>query len=180
MSEYFENSQEHLFNELLLVDLFIHAQVIKFRMENRESQNKYNGLYISEEEIDVLINHNSVSRYWSKNPENMGDEYQKILKGIKTINLHIEEKLKNTRARGISLNLIKLRDIFKLNSLEMKVLCICLAPQFDSKYRKLFAYLQNDVTRKNPSVELILNLICLSFKDKVDARSLFTGAGPPI
>src|SRR5580693_5391608 len=45
-------------------------------------------------------------------------------------------------------------------------------------YETLYAYLQNDVTRKHPSVNLALNLICRSEREKLAARSLFSPWAP--
>ena len=46
------------------------------------------------------------------------------------------------------------------------VLLICLASELDLRYERLYAYLQDDVTRKQPSVDLVLNLLCPSFEAK--------------
>ena len=47
-----------------------------------------------------------------------------------------------------------------------------LAVEIDLRYQRLFAYLQDDVTRKRPSVDLALNLLC------PDADSKLAGAPP--
>src|SRR5262249_52764688 len=54
----------------------------------------------------------------------------------------------------------------------------CLAPELDLKYEKLYAYLQNDVTRKRAIVDLILNLLCSSSEEKIEARGRFQTAAP--
>ena len=38
-------------------------------------------------------------------------------------------------------------------------LLIALAPEIDPRYERLYAYLQDDVTRKRPSIDLTLNLL---------------------
>jgi hypothetical protein len=40
-------------------------------------------------------------------------------------------------------------------------------------YEKIFAYLQDDVTRKRPTVELLLNLLCCSAEEKLERRAQF-------
>lgn len=53
---------------------------------------------------------------------------------------------------------------------EVDLLLICLAPELDLRYEKLYAYLQDDVTKKRPTVELALNLLSPSWEAKVARR----------
>ena len=50
---------------------------------------------------------------------------------------------------------------------------LCLAPEIDSRYAKVFAFLQDDVTRKQPSVELVLNLFCKDTEESLAKRRIF-------
>ena len=59
---------------------------------------------------------------------------------------------------------------FGLSSFDADVLLLCLAPEIDLRYEKIYAYLQDDVTRKWPTVELILNLLCSSAEMKLSRR----------
>ena len=173
MDEYYNDSQEHLLDELLLVDLLIHAQVIKFR-SMKKAPNELQGLYITETEIDALLEKNPAYNQWSEKIPPVSDEYEKLLELIKILNAAIKRKIEGSLSRGIELKLAEIGRLYQLNSFELEVLTICLAPEFDSKYGKLFAYLQDDVTRKKPSIELVLNLICRTFKEKNFVRRSFT------
>ncbi len=68
---------------------------------------------------------------------------------------------------------------FDLEPFDRDVLLVCLAPEIDRRYERLFAYLQDDVTRKRPSVDLVLDLLCATFEAKLAARARFDG-GPLI
>jgi hypothetical protein len=48
----------------------------------------------------------------------------------------------------------------------------------DSKYEKIYAYLQDDGTRNKPSIELVLKLLCTSASDRMDFRKLFDPQAP--
>jgi SpoVK/Ycf46/Vps4 family AAA+-type ATPase len=52
-----------------------------------------------------------------------------------------------------------------------------MAPELDRKYGKLYAYLQDDVTRKEPSMSLILDLLCSTWEEKMKARKHFDRDG---
>ena len=43
---------------------------------------------------------------------------------------------------------------------EREVLVICLAAEVNLKYERLYAYLHDDVTKKRPTVDLVLRLLC--------------------
>lgn len=170
---HYKNSYEHLYDELLLVDMLIHAQVIKYRQKNKVPQNTLKGLYITEAEIDLILEKNKSTVDWVEKIPDVGTKYDKLSEAIKKVSTNIRRKVEESIKQGISLKLVKITKLYKLSSFEVDTLCICLAPQFDSKYSTLFAYLQNDVTRKNPSIELILNLLCRTFEEKVKARQYF-------
>jgi SpoVK/Ycf46/Vps4 family AAA+-type ATPase len=56
-------------------------------------------------------------------------------------------------------------------------LVIALAPELDLRYERLYAYLQDDVTKKWPGVDLILNLLCPTAELKIAARACFQPSG---
>jgi winged helix domain-containing protein len=49
---------------------------------------------------------------------------------------------------------------YDLSSFDLDIILIALATEIDLRYERIFAYLQDDITRKRPSVDLALNLLC--------------------
>ncbi|KYC43625.1 AAA family ATPase [Scytonema hofmannii PCC 7110] len=74
----------------------------------------------------------------------------------------------------------QLQQSFNLSVFDMGVIAIAIAPDFDLRYEKLYAYLQDDVTRKRPSIDLVLNLLCANAVDKLQRHSHFAPNAPPI
>ena len=72
-----------------------------------------------------------------------------------------------------------LRDTYGLTDQELDAVLIGLAPEADLRYERLYGYLQDDVTRRRPTVNLILDLITTSPDDKLVARAIF-GADAPL
>ena len=66
---------------------------------------------------------------------------------------------------------------FGLSSFDSDVMLLALAPEIDLRYEKIYSYLQDDVTRKRPTVELALNLFCSSAEEKLDRRVDFSPNG---
>jgi AAA+ superfamily predicted ATPase len=68
--------------------------------------------------------------------------------------------------------------LFQLSAFEADCLLICLAPEIDSRYERLYAYLQDDVTKRRPSVDLTLSLLCPTLAHKLIHRQAFLPAAP--
>jgi AAA+ superfamily predicted ATPase len=67
---------------------------------------------------------------------------------------------------------------FGLSPFDVDVVLIALAPELDLRYERLYAYLQDDVTCKRPTVELILNLLTSTVGEKIAARAHFAETSP--
>ena len=166
MTTYYETNLQHILDELKQIDLLIYQQVLRIR-EKSEDADEFRGLYISEEEIDAILDNTY--------PTNE-DEDQRIqtLKGlIAELEPEIEEKKVESLRRGITLTLPLLANIFGLTPFEIDAVLISMAPELDTKYERLYGYLQNDATKKQPRVDLILNLLCNSHEEKIYARQYF-------
>jgi hypothetical protein len=59
---------------------------------------------------------------------------------------------------------------FELTPFDLDLLVIAIAPELDLRYERLYAYLQDDATRRRPSVDLALNLLCASAAARIQAR----------
>jgi AAA+ superfamily predicted ATPase len=69
------------------------------------------------------------------------------------------------------------RDSMRLSDAELDILLIALAPEADLRYERLYGYLQDDVSRRRPTVDLVLNLISTSAAEKLAHRVLFAADG---
>ncbi|TKB88294.1 MAG: AAA family ATPase, partial [Nitrospira sp.] len=74
--------------------------------------------------------------------------------------------------------LLWLQRVYGLTDLDVDVILIGLAPEIDLRYDRLYGYLQDDVTRKRPSVDLVLNLLCSSSGEKLQQRERFAPDAP--
>jgi len=94
----------------------------------------------------------------------------KINEEIQILPRDINESLEKEKP----LRLQDLQRLFKLDPFEVEALLICLASELDTRYEKLYSYLQNDVTKKRPTVDLVINLLCPSVEGKFKAREYFS------
>ena len=155
-------SLEYLLDELRLIELHLGLAVIKFRKRNKmeeKGQKDFAGMYISNEEIDSVIH-----------PTVEGDIDNERL--YIAINAH-KKIIEKRKMESTILSLKHVCEVFDLSEFEKNVLLICIAPEMDLKFEKLYSYLQNDITKKKPTIGLILDLLSNSIKEKVSNRQYF-------
>ena len=74
----------------------------------------------------------------------------------------------------------RLINAFQLSAFDANLIILAAAPELDLRYERLYAYLQDDVTRKRPTVELALNLLCTTAEEKLTRREHLEGKSPLI
>ena len=170
----FADSRQHLLAEIERIDLLIEAQVARARQIHRNDE--FQGLYISEQEVDALVAQPIGLPRWATQSTVIADP------DVSSVHTQLRERIENRKRaslkNGISLRLVSLADRFSLNPFDVDVLLICLASEIDLRYERLYAYLQDDVTKKRPSVDLALNLLSRNFAEKLDVRSRFEATAP--
>jgi Winged helix domain, variant/ATPase family associated with various cellular activities (AAA) len=67
---------------------------------------------------------------------------------------------------------------FELTAFDLDVVLIALAPEVDLRYERIYAYLHDDVTRRRPSVDLALDLLCQTPEEKIAQRARFAPDAP--
>ena len=173
VAEGFEGSLQHIFAELERVDLFVRVQVARLRQSKRED--KFEGLYVSDQEIDEHLQRPIGLPRWASVVSPAEGERRLRLRDLQQ---QLVARREASRAAGVRLRLEDLVKSFGLTELDRNVLLLCLAPELEPRYERIFAYLQDDVTRRRPSVHLMLEMICLSLADKLDARARFDPDAP--
>ncbi len=173
--EHYTTSLQHILAELERIDLLIQVQVSRARQVHKTDE-EFQGLYIPEKEINELLMKPAGLPQWATVPSPLSQsEAQKPFKQIVS---NIEQRKVESKRQGIKLCLEELSCLFGLDSFDIDILLICLAPELDLRYERLYAYLQDDVTKKRPSVDLVLNLLCPSFESKIRSRQRFASESP--
>lgn len=170
MKPYTDNL-EHLLDEFSRIDLLIRSYLEVFLAELSEPMDEFRGLYVSEAEIQMLLK----SPGFGTDPKMLSEAG---LKEIEEVRRNINSRKIESRKHGKGLRLQTLSELFGLNPFEVDVLLIGLAPELDLKYEKIYSYLQNDVTRKRPGVDLALKLLCPTIEAKIKTRAYFSRESP--
>jgi len=171
----YPSSIAHLMAELERIDLLIQSQVYQAR-QIVEGDPDLRGLYLSEAEIDRLLTQPTGKPRWAEVPlpQFSGD----IQTRLRQIADGIQQRVEITQAQGLSLRLPQLQRIFGLGRLETDIVLIALAPEIDLRYERLYAYLQDDVTKKWPRIELIMHLLDGGLETQVAIRNSMAPSAP--
>jgi len=169
----FATSWSHLADELRCLDLRLRKQVLRqSRAVSSDPLTPFKGLVITQAEVGELLAQPQDPTAGNGLGLSDGAEEQKLAQSLDEFQNEIQNRRAASLEAGIPLSLARLAQLFGLSRLEEQCLIICLAPELEHKYEKLYAYLQDDVTRRKPSVDLILNLLCESLPEKLGARAV--------
>ena len=137
---------------LLRLDLRLRLAVEGLRSELTErARDPFRGLYISEADVDELL--------------------------AATPSADVAKHLLAGPAGDVAPRLARLARLFHLGAFEQEALLICLAPELDLRYERLYAYLQDDATKRRPTVDLILRLLSPSPETRAGDRALLAPSG---
>jgi SpoVK/Ycf46/Vps4 family AAA+-type ATPase len=173
----YRNSREHVFDALHRLDLLLNVHIARQRRDPLYANfDQFRGVFISEEEIDQLTGNKPATLRGEAAADDA--EVAPLFAAIDHLDQQVARKHMAGLEQGVHLALPRLAMLFELAPFDIDALLICIAPELDLKYEKLYAYLQNDVTRKRPSVDLILRLLCHSLQEKVGARARLLPEAP--
>jgi hypothetical protein len=130
------------------------AEIARLRFGEQAASDPYRGLQITQEETE------------------------RVLATPPGTPLLFCETASDTTGHGETPLLAVLRDRLGLEPFDLDVVVIALAPELDLRYERLYGYLQDDVTRRRPTVDLALNLLCRSAADRLERRRRFLPEAP--
>src|SRR6266851_4734152 len=160
------------------VDLLVRRALLIARSDAPSGAQEFRGLVISEQEIDQLLDGGEFLTQHSRKEAAIRDQLVPIDRELQELRKLIDAKREMTRQEGRELTLPLLAEAFRLSSAEVDVLLLAIAPELEPRYESIYAYLQDDVTRKRLSVHLALHLLCRCERERWFARRFFSPAAP--
>lgn len=152
----FSVPQEHLDRLLRALDLLLHREIHRLRAAYQLSLDEFRGLYVSDEQVNQLVNH-------SMNYEGSSSAVDALTEQAELLRADAKQKSDSSPWH-------KLVKEFSLSATEQEILLLALAPDIDLKYETLFAYLNNDVTRKWSTFDLALRVGGSSAEQRSDVH----------
>jgi len=128
---------DYLQTSLREIDRFIRDAFNVVQQSGNDPASSLRGLVISEDEVAGYLESSALTTPW---PE-----------GLLTLPELDFENQDNPFSRLVA--------SFGLSTLDSIILLLTLAPEFDLRYERIYAYLQDDVSQRHPTVNLMMNLL---------------------
>jgi hypothetical protein len=142
-----EASLAYLFARLEIVEARVRAAVDRRRADDADPNDRFRGLYISDAQVDGLLA--GPGGRWV--PEDVDAATTGALAAM-------EDDADAAERAGADLRLRRLARSFGLDSYDVELLLITLAPDLDPRFERLYGYLHDDVSRRRASAGLALEL----------------------
>ncbi len=144
----FHTGLEHIGQELRRAELLVRAALLRYPPQLAAEIEQYKGLFISDEEVELLLAQH-------RQPEDHAQLQQLYAQQAK-LEQELTQRLANSDIRRLPLAL--LRERLQLEREEYICVIVLLAIELERRYEKLYAYLQDDITCKYVTPDLMLKL----------------------
>src|SRR5688572_25397829 len=142
------DSLHHLQTTLARIDDLIRQAVMRAQSAGQDPTDALRGLVISEDEVGQQLDRPPLAGLWSDEGETLPPL--------------------NSHEGGDDLPFQHILNIFRLSLLDSYILLLCLAPEVDRRYERLYAYLQDDVSQRRPTVNLMMNILGSTVESRYD------------
>ena len=170
-------SLKHLLAELGRIDLLLQGQLQRWQEAGQDPADAFRGLYVSDQEAQALLAR-PVNSNWGQTVPGPNGKDEPFQQALKEASLQAHALAETARHQNHPARLVRMAEIFNLQPFDMDVLLICLAPHIDLRYERIYGYLQDDVTKKQPTVNLMLDLLCLPGDDRLEHLLHFSNQEP--
>ncbi len=152
-------SLDHLLAELARIDIAVRRAVWLWQLAGQDPRDAFRGLRLAEDEAASLLER-PFGADWQALAELSPDDARAFAEAEAEAARRAQEAFERALGQGNAPRLWALCQAFGLDRFEQDVLLLCLAPALDTRYGRLYAFLQDDVTRKSPTADLAMNLLC--------------------
>ncbi len=144
--------------ELARIDILLSREFRRWVLTGQDPNDDYRGLYVTQNEVESLLAR-APGTNWGDTAELPTEEEDLFQRTITDAVEQSNQIAKQICDLGATLRLHRLLDGFGLDRLAYDILLLCLAPALDTRYERIFGFLQDNVTLRRPTVQLILNLL---------------------
>jgi AAA+ superfamily predicted ATPase len=175
----YAHSDEHLHDELARIDQLIRAVTVRWwqTIAADKPEQLWGMVHVTDAEVARYLRTPFVPP--PQLPGELEDELTGYWQAAADLEQAIAQRLKRTpNSIRRDLRLERLGALFGLSDLERDILLVCLLPEIDARYRRLFGYLQDDASRSRPTVELALQIVHPLLPDLEAGRAAFAAGSP--
>jgi ATP-dependent 26S proteasome regulatory subunit len=159
------------------IDIRLRRAVVLWQRAGQSLEDTFRGLYVADNEVTGLLKR-PISANWGDTVSLTAEEEDFFRREELEAGQRAEEVRAEAASRGIPLRLEQLKKFFDLDESSLDAFLICLAPALDLRYEKVYGYLQDDVSRKRPTVGLVLDLLSDPGPERLAFQTRFGGDSP--
>jgi AAA+ superfamily predicted ATPase len=171
--EPYPDTGAHLLDELTRLDCLLRRYLRRWRATDGSADG--GGLYVSDAEVDRIL---ATSQDRTRRTTGTDSDTDEETTRAAELRRAIDARVAATPDADADLRLRTLVERFGLTERHVDALLVAVAPAFDLDYETVYAYLQNDLTRKRPTAGLVLRVLGATRRERLDARHLLTDDSP--
>jgi hypothetical protein len=174
----FSSAMEHLLAELDWLRRLLHRHVLRLKAANILAADPFRGLYLADEQVDAVLRSLAQSAQTRDAHAEGIPEISELTAQARDARADLDARIRLSTASGLTPPLARLASLFHLSPFETQAIVAAAAVEFDLRFESLYSWARNDVTRRRPSVDLILKLLCPSQDEELRARVAFRENAP--
>lgn len=159
---YYQESNEYLFDLLKLLELRINKYMLQ-EIDDAPSMNPLRGITITRDE--------AIKTLKSKDSTEEDLRIKRLNEQIEKLTISMDNKLLLSKEKNIKLNFETISELFNLNFIERNLLILGISVEIDTKYEKLFGFINDNVNKKRPTIDFVLRLLGLSIEERMAFRN---------
>ena len=148
----------HLQLELSRIDVLLRRELLRWQRAGQSPADDFRGLYLSDEQAASLMER-PLGASWGQTVALSPEEKRDFAAAFVKATREAERMARRMRQQNTPPRLDVLTAVCGLDRFERDVFLLCLAPALDLRYRWVYGYLQDDITRRYPTVNLALDLL---------------------
>lgn len=175
LADPYPTSLEHIYDELRRVELFVRAQVERWRLAVGEVRvdTAWGTGVLDQRELARFLGHPFTEPM--EEPETPPSVHALTLKAADQA---LTIAIRRARTDAPVLRLERLRTAMHLQPVDVDIILVCLLGELDARYRRLFAYLADEQWLRSPSVGLLAEILRPGPSGIPAFRSRFAGDAP--
>ncbi len=150
----FDLQRQYLHAVLSWLDTRLEQEVRRWHTAGENPADRFRGLYITNDQALALAARRGPGG--AELPTTEEAEFARLRQDALEQIQNLESQ---AQAEGPELRLKSLQQTFGLDEFAWWAFIVCMAPALDLRYERIYGYLQDDVTRSLPSVDLLLHLL---------------------
>jgi len=152
----YTNTLDYLLDELQIINHYLLERFGNFG-EPTKDENPLHGLAISHERTSKIL-HELFNNKKEKESQ------------IKEKSNELKKQIEKNNPQPEYIPLERLKRVLNLSEFEKDTILLCLAPEIDSSYGILYAFLQDMASKKSVSPSLILDVLCETTEEKIKKK----------